>query len=101
MIICCLNSLDNCIVLVNEYPDFAGYFGHLNYQLVSTNEAIRKAKELGYKYCLKTRCDQRFYKRGLIDWFVALLKTFLVSEDIEYLNIKKLELLHPRGRKYV
>ena len=80
----CLDNLDNCIVLLNDYPDFEGYFGHLNYQLVSTMEALKKAKELGYKFCLKTRCDQRFYKRGLIDWFVSLLKTFPVSENIDY-----------------
>lgn len=50
----------NVSVVLNEYPEFSGY-GNINYQLITSYSGVKKAKELGVKYILKTRTDQRFY----------------------------------------
>lgn len=78
-----LKKLDNCEVVLSELPVYSG-MRNLNYQIYSTMTGIRKAKELGRKYVFKTRCDFRFVKIGLIDFFVALCKEYPINENIHY-----------------
>lgn len=47
-------------VILNKKPDYPGG-SNINMQIVSTKAGIDKAVELGLKYVLKTRCDQRMY----------------------------------------
>lgn len=45
-------------VIENEKPLYSGHF-NINYQIVSSVNGIKLAKELGLDYVLKTRTDQR------------------------------------------
>lgn len=78
-----LSELSNCIVLLNEPPKFSGIL-NLNMQVVSTLAGIKKAKELEKEYVFKTRCDYRFYKKGIIDAMVNLLGQFQVDKSVDY-----------------
>jgi hypothetical protein len=48
-------------VLLNKEPGVSGT-KNVNYQIVSSYAGIKKAKELGAHYVLKTRTDQRIYE---------------------------------------
>lgn len=76
-------EISYCEVVLNRYPEFSGVL-NLNYQIVSTMGGIKKALELGKRYCFKTRTDQRFYKLGIIDYMIHLLKIFPVDKSIPY-----------------
>ena len=54
---------------------------NLNLQIISTRAGIRKARELGCKYVLKTRTDQRFYATNILQYLFDILKTFPVVKD--------------------
>lgn len=54
------------IVLKNTPPENPGYL-NINMQLTSSANGVYKAKDLGAKYVLKTRTDQRFCNRGFLD----------------------------------
>lgn len=41
-------------------PEFRG-ISNINMQIISTTKGLEKAKELGAKFCIKTRSDQRIY----------------------------------------
>lgn len=47
-------------VILNEYPG-VNPAGNLNYQLTTSLAGVRRAREMGVKYALKTRTDQRYY----------------------------------------
>lgn len=49
---------------------------NLNYQIISSREGIKKAEELGCKYVLKTRTDQRFYKTDVFEFFLNMLEQY-------------------------
>jgi hypothetical protein len=68
-------------VIASEIPKSSGY-SHINYQIKSTMNGLSLAKDLGYKYSIKTRSDQRLYRHDLFDFFVALLKTFPLREGL-------------------
>lgn len=78
-----LRKLRSCEVLVNRMPEFSGVL-NLNYQVVSTMAGLKRAKELGKEYAFKTRCDFRFLRIGLINYFVALCKAFPVDATVSY-----------------
>lgn len=78
-----LNKLDNCSVVLNEYPKCSGV-RNTNYQIVSTMSGLEEAKRRGAKYVFKTRCDFRFYKIGILDFMVNLLYQFPVDKNIAY-----------------
>lgn len=50
----------NITLLLNEKPIFSGK-SNVNFQILSTNAGINKLRDLGVKYVLKTRTDQRIY----------------------------------------
>lgn len=54
----------NVILLENDLPSNNGPL-NVNYQIVSTREGVKRAKELGVRFVLKTRSDQRIYKSGV------------------------------------
>ena len=62
-------------VILNSMPDYFG-ISNVNLQIKSTKAGIFRAKKLGFKYCLKTRTDQRIYKHDFILSFVSILSTF-------------------------
>ena len=47
-------------VILNEYPA-VNPEGNLNYQLTTSLAGVLRARELGAKYVVKTRTDQRYY----------------------------------------
>lgn len=63
------------VVLENDKPETGGFI-NLNYQIVSTKNAVLKAKELGCKYILKSRTDIRIYETGVDKFLISLLKNF-------------------------
>lgn len=63
------------VVIENEKPKSGGFI-NLNYQIVSTRNAIFKAKELECKYILKSRTDIRIYETGVDNFLISLLRVF-------------------------
>ena len=72
-----LNDLGCCIVLSDE-PNPMG-FCHVNYQIKSSFEGIKKARELGAMYCLKNRSDLRINKRYSFEYLTSLLDLFKIK----------------------
>lgn len=66
-------------VLLNEKPSFGGY-ANINYQIVSSLAGVKKAREKGAEYVLKTRCDQRFYAPNSLEFLCNIIETFPVAE---------------------
>jgi hypothetical protein len=74
---------ENIFIILNKELENKG-ISNVNYQILSTTEGIKKAKELGAKYVLKTRTDQRIYNSQSFKYFDALLQTFpLKNENIQ------------------
>lgn len=69
------------IIVINHKPDTSGIL-NVNYQLTNTLSAIKKVKELGYKYVAKTRTDQRICNPYFFDTVMTTLKCF-PTEDPE------------------
>lgn len=55
--------------------------GNINLQIESTREGLKAAKELGCKYVLKTRTDQRLYATNILEMLFNLQKTFPLSNE--------------------
>ncbi len=66
-------------LLLNEKPQYAGV-SNVNLQITSTIHGIRKAKQLGANYVLKTRTDQRIYAVNAMAYLLALVKCFPLTE---------------------
>jgi hypothetical protein len=62
-------------IILNDKPSFPG-IQNINYQILSTRNAVNKAREIGVDYVLKTRTDIRLYNPNSIEFLVNLLKTF-------------------------
>lgn len=71
-----------CIVLRNGIPDVK-CFDFTNYQIKSTQAGLKKAREIGSEYVLKTRCDQRMYENHVNQYLFNLLRTFPLDESIK------------------
>lgn len=56
-------------------------FGNVNYQLCTSLAGVRRAKELGKKYVIKSRTDQRFNRTATLGFLKGLLDTFPVATD--------------------
>ena len=72
-----LNTIRNLSVdlVLNKKPDFSGS-SNINFQIVSTSEGVKRARELGCNYVFKTRSDQRIYAKDAISLCYACLKKF-------------------------
>ena len=66
-------------VLQNEKPKELGQ-QNINLQLVSSLAGVRKAKELGAEYVLKTRTDQRMYGPNAMEFLWSALQAFPLKE---------------------
>jgi hypothetical protein len=65
-------------LLLNDKPSYAGV-SNVNLQIFSTINGIRKAKQLGVDYVLKTRTDQRIYAPNTMTFLLAVVKSFPLS----------------------
>lgn len=63
------------IVVKSEKPSNAGVL-NINYQLVNSLAGVKKAKELGCKFAVKTRSDQRICKPYIFDSMLSTLQLF-------------------------
>jgi hypothetical protein len=70
------------IVLENKKPEYSG-IKHINLQIVSTVNGIKKAKELGATYILKTRTDQRMYAPNIEEFLCSIISLFPVAQGYE------------------
>ena len=79
-----LNIIENlgCIVIKNTIPQIKDY-AHVNYQIKSTRTGLQKAKELGYKYVIKTRTDQRMYETNIAEFLFNILDKFPLDASIK------------------
>ncbi|WP_052570841.1 WavE lipopolysaccharide synthesis family protein [Endomicrobium proavitum] len=77
-------ALENAgaIVLKNAPPEVK-CFDNTNYQIKSTQAGLKKAKDIGVKYVIKTRTDQRMYETNLPEYFMDLQETFPLDTDIK------------------
>lgn len=62
-------------VIKNTLPEHKG-LGNVNYQIKSTKEGLKKAKELGASYVIKTRTDQRFYETHIVEYLFNLMQLY-------------------------
>jgi hypothetical protein len=62
-------------LLLNEEPTYKG-ISNINLQIMSTKSGINHAMNNGVEYCLKTRTDQRIYRRDFLGYFMSLLAIF-------------------------
>lgn len=68
------------IVIQNEKPAYSGHY-NINYQLTSSINGIRAAKEQGAEYVLKTRTDQRIYNPNAIRLLHSFDKLYPPHKD--------------------
>ena len=59
---------------------------NVDFQTLSTNEALSFAKSKNISYCLKTRTDTRIYKKNSIFFLKNLLKNFPIKEKYNALK---------------
>lgn len=71
----------NCVVILNDRPTDSGILNS-NLQCITTLNGIRKAKELGCEYVMKTRGDWRIYAKGSLRMMVNLLQAFPCTGNI-------------------
>ncbi len=62
-------------IVLSDTPKMKGVL-NLNFQLISTNAGLRRAKELGLEYALKTRTDFRIYAEDAISYVNNLTRRF-------------------------
>ena len=62
-------------IILNKKPDFSG-ISNVNFQIVSTKEGVKYALKNGYKYCLKTRTDQRINHYNTYWYFRNIQEVF-------------------------
>lgn len=75
-----IKELD-CYLIVSEFFEENG-FSNINYQIKTTYEGVKKAKELGAKYVLKNRADIRVYKEFSFEYLKNLLELFPIKIDV-------------------
>ena len=63
------------IVVQSEKPSNSGIV-NVNYQLTNSLAGVKKAKELGCEFSVKTRTDQRICKPYIFDAMMSAIKTF-------------------------
>ena len=70
-----IENLGGIVILKNKKPELKG-FANLNYQIVSTYNGVKEAKNRKCKYILKTRTDVRIYECGVDKFLISLLNIF-------------------------
>lgn len=74
-----LSDEKNCYIIQSDLPKEAG-ISNINYQSFSSMVGVRRAKELGIRYVLKTRTDSRVNMPGLFDWLQSCLKMYPLDQ---------------------
>lgn len=69
-------------VIMNKKPNFGG-LSNINFQIVSSSKGIFRAKELGFKFALKTRTDQRIYSGNTLSLCYSMLMQYPLSGDFQ------------------
>lgn len=59
------------LIEANEKPLHGGFI-NINFQIVSSNKGLKRAKQLGKKYAVKSRSDQRLYNPFFLSAFQLL-----------------------------
>ncbi len=79
----CVSKFENLgiTILLNEMPEYPGV-SNINLQIISSKEGIKKAKELGVEYVIKTRTDQRMYAPNIECFLFNIINTFPLKSEI-------------------
>lgn len=87
-----IRQMEECgaIVIQGDLPSNSGIL-NINYQLTSSINGIRKAKELNLEYVLKTRSDQRLTMNN----FVEILMHFLELYPTDFPEYQKGRIITP------
>ena len=64
-----------CHIVLSPYPKMSGR-GNINYQITSSYAGVKKAKDIGCKYVIKSRTDQRITKSNIVDYMRNLIESF-------------------------
>ncbi len=64
----------------------AGGAANINKQVITTKNGLQRAKELGCKYVLKTRTDQRLYAPNIIEFLFNVSRQFPLDTDVTELK---------------
>ena len=81
---------EGCEVVINKSFSFSG-LNNINYQLCTSLSGLKKARELGAKYCIKNRSDLRIYKEFSFEFMKSLL-------EMMPLKFKETDKVPQRGR---
>ena len=75
-----IKNSTQCHIIQNKEPKFSG-FHNFNYQIYAVTKGIEYAKKHNKQYVFKTRCDHRFYKRGLLEYMYNLIVNYPCERD--------------------
>lgn len=73
-------ELEGCEIILNKSFTPSG-FGNVNYQICTSLAGIKRAKEIGAKYVIKSRTDQRIYKKTALSYLKSILATYQVDDE--------------------
>ena len=61
----------------------ASNYLNMHNQIISSRAGLEKAKDMGCKFALKTRTDQRLYETNIPEYLLNVLNTFPLSESVK------------------
>ena len=75
---------DKIKIIINEKPK--NFIHTTDLQTISTSSAVKLAKDLNLKYCLKSRTDCRIYKKNTITFLKNLINLFPINQNYDFLK---------------
>ncbi|AKL98630.1 WavE lipopolysaccharide synthesis family protein [Endomicrobium proavitum] len=90
---------EGCVVLRNKDPQLKDW-ANINRQIYSSFAGIKKAKDLGFTYVIKTRTDQRLYETNIAEYLFNLLEVFPLDSGASKNQLKRLVSLSFNTFKY-
>lgn len=75
---------DKIKIIINKKPK--NIFHSTDLQTISTQAAVKLAKDLNLKFCLKSRTDCRIYKKNSVTYLKNLLNLFPINSKYENLK---------------
>lgn len=88
-----------CIIILNKTFSPSG-LGNVNYQICTSLAGIKKAKEMGAKYVLKTRSDFRINKSFALEYLKTLIE-LVPSKDTSKLKGRVISLAGASGQMFI
>ncbi len=73
---------EGAVIVTSKAPSVTG-IQNVNFQFVSSYAGIEKANQMGCKYVLKTRSDQRIYRNNSFEMLYSLVKSFPCTKNIQ------------------